>query len=509
MKNNAIKWFEQGAQVVDQRDVLLPPTWASTGKQANYHAEQGQFVHESGSERFVTHRLCQLLAMAQDKVIVASFLLADKDIEDALLAAAQRGVRVYVLLASETHLAREESEEEFAKTVLEHHEALLARLAGQVLFRSAPHFHAKMLLVDPDSAPSGVLLTANLTSEALTRNEELAVELSKAEVGEALALLGWAMWEFAEHELLEPKGNFRAVKPMQCRSHPVPGKGIFATTAQANTLREQAIALISKAEKHLVVSSFGWDAEHAVVQAICARAQAEVAVTILARIRPSSMPALIAMASAGAQVFGFKWLHAKAIWADSGSALVMSANLQKHGLDQGFELGVLLRDARVKELKQRLDAWISASKWQLHAAPMLAGVLGKVQIWHKQKFEVGEIAEMAEVQLASVVAKSADEIAPAAPAMPVKPANGALPKLAHQLRCTWAIDAPKLAAKAKEVYRPAKEKELPSISYQPPVFREPDGRVVVAIHQPSQLQAAKAVLQEVRGAAIVVQEKAA
>lgn len=506
MKDNTNTWFENGEQLVDQRHLLLPPTWAGTGNQASYQPEQGHLLHESGRTRFVVHRLCQLLAMAQDKVIVASFLLADEEFEAALLAAAQRGVRVYVLLAIETHLGREESEEAFAKSVLAQHTAMLVRMAGQVLFRSAPHFHAKILITDPDNVPAGVLLTANLTSEALNRNEELAVELNKTEIAEALDLLGWAMWESAEHELLEPNGNFRDVKPMQCKPHPAIGKRIFATTAQVNSLREQAIALISSPKNRLIVSCFGWDVDHEVVQRICAQAKAGVEVTILARIRPSSMPALLTLAQAGAQVFGFKWLHAKAIWTDANGAMVMTANLQKDGLDQGFELGVMLHDARASELKQRLDAWAGAAKWQLHAAPRLGGLSGAVQIWQKQKLQEAVINEMEDVQLASVVAKSADEVAPTAPAMPAEPENGALPKLAHSVRYTWPIAPPKLAAKAKEVYRPAKGKNPASISYKPPVFREPNGRLVVAITRPSEIPVAKAVLQEVQGVAIVVMQ---
>jgi cardiolipin synthase A/B len=510
MKNNENSWVKQDTQMVDQREVRLPPTWSCTGNAVSQYAERGQRVHQSGRERFVANRLIQMLANAHEKVVVSSFLLADKPFEDALLAAAQRGVRVYILLAIENKLGAADSEEEFDKSVLEQHKALLARMAGHVLFRSAPHFHAKMLLTDPDTAPAGMLLTANLTKEALTRNEELAVELTRQEVVEALALMAWAMWESAEHELVDNKGSFRAVQPMQCIAHPPAGSGIFATTAQTNDLRQQALAVIASAKTRLIVSSFGWDADHEVVQRICAQAQAGVDVTVLARIRPASMPALIKLAQAGARVLGFRWLHAKAIWADSGRALVMSANLQVHGLDQGFELGVALRDARANELRQRLDAWTGAAVWRLHPATTLGSLLGTVKIWRNQKLEDGEISEVADVQLATVVAKSADQLAATAQDLPTPPTNGTLPKLAHQLRCTRSIEAPKLTAKAKEVHRPSPQKgqsTLPQVvaaPYAPPVFREANGRIVVAIRLPSELPAAREVQNEVGAAAIVV-----
>ena len=88
---------------------------------------------------------------------------------------------------------------------------------------------------------------------------------------------------------------------------------------------------------------------------MCARARQGVSLTVLARVRPRAMPALVALAEAGARVLGFKWLHAKALWADSGRGLVMSANLEKHGLDGSFELGVRLDGERAEELRTRLE----------------------------------------------------------------------------------------------------------------------------------------------------------
>lgn len=75
---------------------------------------------------------------------------------------------------------------------------MLQRLGGRVLFRSAPNFHAKCILADPEDALAGMLLTANLTREAPERNNELAVELSDHEVRQAAELMRWAMWEAAD-----------------------------------------------------------------------------------------------------------------------------------------------------------------------------------------------------------------------------------------------------------------------------------------------------------------------
>src|SRR5262245_33788150 len=82
--------------------------------------------------------------------------------ERALIEAAKRGVRVYLLVATEARLDKEiRSDDSFGIKTVEEHKRLLDRLAGWVYVRSAEHFHAKFVVADPKSRPHGVLLTAN------------------------------------------------------------------------------------------------------------------------------------------------------------------------------------------------------------------------------------------------------------------------------------------------------------------------------------------------------------
>jgi cardiolipin synthase len=407
---------------------------------------------------------------------------------------------VYVLLASEARLGREQGEGEFDKLVLEQHKQMLMRLGGHVLFRSAPHFHAKVVVVDPDTRPAGILLTANLTTDALQRNEELAIALNVNEVAELTAYLKWAMWESAEHELLDPKDRFKAAHPLGRIPHPEMTPAIVATTAQATSMREQLVRLIDDARSRIIVSSFGWDEKHEVVQLLCARARAGLDVIVLARLRPSSMPALLALAEAGASVFSFKWLHAKAIWTDRDEALVMSANLQRDGLDQGFELGVRLSDGRAHELFERLTAWRDAAPWKLVARPRLGDLFGATKLWLRDQMIDVDIKASMDVELGTVTARSADALDGPKPPLP---GTGELPRLAHELRCMWTVVSPALAPKAMERWRPAEGEER-FLSYAPPVFQEPGGRVVVAVKSPDELEVARAVMAEVGALAIVV-----
>lgn len=497
--NNNSPWKKSFTEVVDQRRTKLPPAWLATGKTGAQRSERGHAVHESGRERVAANAAVSLLEHAKEKVVVSSFLLADKDLEAALVATAKRGVRVYVLLASEARLGKEESEGEFSKTVLELHKEMLTRLGGHVLFRSAPHFHAKIVVADPETQPAGMLLTANLTSEALERNEELAIVLTREEVVEATDYAKWAMWESAEHELVDPNDRFKAVKPLGKVPHPGPSSALVATTPRATAVRDEALRLINGATSRIVVSSFGWDAEHETVRRLVARARDGVDVTVLARVRPSSMPALLALAEAGANVVGFKWLHAKAIWTDSKQAMVMSANLQADGLDRGFELGVRLSGSRADEVLARLTRWAEGAEWRLAPAPMLGDASGKVSLWQDGKLVDGEVRPSADVDLGSVTAESAHELTAQRP----ETRNiGSLP-LAHELRCTWTVAAPLLAANAKEERRPVDGREQ-AVSYAPRLFREPGNRLVVVVRSPGELERARDLMSEVSATAIVL-----
>ena len=548
-------WTKQHTRVIDQRSRRLPPAWISREGARDGETEQraypltaapagasrertrdrtrelGRAVHISGPERAVAKRILELLATAQRMAVVSSFLLADREVEDAIIKAARRGVRVYALLASEARLDREPGDGEFEQRVLAEHRDMLQRLGGYVLIRSAPHFHAKLVLIDPEQRPAGLLLTANLTREALERNEELAVELTPSEVEEAVALVRWALWESAEHELVEPT-NFRAVKPLGCIDHPAPAPHVLATTASTTQLREEAVELIDGASRELVVASFGWDAGHPVIERLCARARQGVSLTVLARNRLRAMPALVALAEAGARVLGFKWLHAKALWADSGRALVMSANLEKHGLDGGFEVGVRLDGERAEELRTRLERWSDQAAWELRPAPALGEMAGAVRVWHDDReFVELDVKPRRPLDLGIVTAASADAlIAPEEPETP--PTDGLPPPehAAHDLECRWLVQPPRLHTKAKEVMQPvtplqraidagvirvvesrtkgasppAAGKQANATPYEPPVFKEPGGRRVVAVQSAEEIPSARRLMEEVGAVAIVV-----
>ena len=502
MNDTESPWIRGQSRIIDQRDYSMPPTWVANEGMPTAQSRATDAVWTSDADRELANRIVDLLGKAERKAVVCSFLIADQQVEDAMLEAARRGVRVYVMLASEARLGHEPGDGEFERRAHDSHKSMLKRFGGRVLVRSASNFHAKCVLVDPEDAPAGILLTANLTKEALERNEELAVELSDDEVREAAELLRWGMWEVAEHELMDGR-NFSAVKPLGCVAHPANGKLLFATTSQSTKLLDEAFEVIGSANKDLVVASFGWDADHVLNQYLEERIRDGLHVTVLARMRPKSMPALVALAEAGAQVLGFRWLHAKALWADSYRGLVMSANLEPHGLDKGFELGVPVTGERAKELRTHLAHWAHRAHWKLLPKPKLGELSDIVRVWRDKTFDDVEIEDRRKDDLGDLQAQSADKLDIA----PEFPAVDGMARPAHEIEYRWQVRAPVLARKAKQVTKPvAKGKK--AVPYHPPVYKEPDGKRVVAIRSPNQLLAARHVGGEAGAYAIVVDNRA-
>ena len=176
------------SQDLRQRSVGCP-VWIPYRQNNSPREEVRGNIYQSGERRRCIQDIINAIHHVQDTVMLMSFLMADQALENALMNAAKRGVRVYVLLAAENRLEKEPAADaEFEQKTLAQHKTMLDRLAGQVLVRAAPNFHAKLVLIDTHTPNlKGFLLTANLTKEALERNEELAVVLTHSEIQSAFA----------------------------------------------------------------------------------------------------------------------------------------------------------------------------------------------------------------------------------------------------------------------------------------------------------------------------------
>lgn len=492
-------------------DAPIPPAWlrvALTKPDDDALAPQG--IHRIGTAERLRKALIDLVEGAREVVLIASFLLADADLAAALVRAADRGVRVYALTASETHLAKLPREDsDFEQRMIEEHKALLDRLAGRVLLRSADHFHAKFLLVDPATFPHGILSTANF-NKALKDGVELGVELAPKAVLVLAAWFSHAFWSEAERELVE-KGRLAVVRPPPAPPIlPTDLTTIVPTTKSHDHLKSAVLRLIRGAQRRIVVACYALEADHESVQALSERALAGVEVTVLTRPRPAVRPAILALAQAGVRVLAHDKLHAKAIHTDVG-ALIMTANLEKHGLDTGFEIGVLLGPGPAAALGTILDAWIAAFPWRFAAAARPHEHLGEV--WIADRGARDPRAKVVEIdEFTALPVTAADALALDKAPEPVFTPSGDPNRISHKTRYTWKVHPPRLPAKATEELRTETSDQKnkdgtitkieSKIPYNPPVYRLGKQRYIV-VKDAGDLAPAR-VLAAKLGAAVVL-----
>ena len=490
-------------RTISQKEQIIPVAWLKNTVKPK-EIRSFQQVLMSHSDGRVTQEVVSLIQSAQQNIVICSFLLANKAIEDAVLDANERGIRVYLMLASE-HRLEKTSDDEFSKECERQHTSMLKRLAGKVLVRSAPHYHAKAVLIDAlgnYSQPKGLLLTANLTTEALERNEELAIKLNLPAIKELVDFFKWGFWNQAEHQMLD-NTNFSSITSRDNISHPTKQQKLLFTSSQVQSIKAYTLQLIQQAKQEIILSSFGFDEAHEVIQALCQQAKQGIKVRILARIRPSNMKALMRLKEAGAEIYGFKWLHAKALWVDGQHAMIMSANLQKHGLDEGFEVGVKISGSGIDELKTYLDYFMNQAGHHLTLNLPLGQYQGELKYWENEQFNDVELTSQKQVVLPNMTADCLSNLN----------LEAKLPDLdwhkepVHEVYYQWKVVAPRLPKQAKEILweekkpRPIDSEtdkkqndknsspqfDIIKHSYQPKVFRE-NQQDYIAIHTEAELK---------------------
>lgn len=469
-------------------------------------------VWQTGANGEFRRALVGAVDSAKQVVLVASFLLADAPLADAITRAADRGVRVYMLTASEQRVAKApEDDEVFEQRMVEEHKQLLRRLAGRTLLRSAEHFHAKFLVVDPPWVDGGrtraFLSTANF-NRALTDSVELGVELDPNQAVGLAQVFALAFWSEAERELVEVDRLASVGKPPAVPVVPA-GTGVLTTTKESTSLRERVLTLVGGARRRLIVSSYGLSASHPVVLAIRDAAARGVAVTVLTRPRPAVLAAARVLAQAGALVRAHERLHAKAIVAD-GVGLVMSANLEAQGLDRGFEVGIQTESASAA-LAGVLTEWEEGFPWEFRIGPQRKDVVGEVLIGDRRARDPKvAIVDLQTVALPPVPAADALALDRApAPDTRVPPAAQLLP---CRVRFEWEVRPPTLPRGATERLRTVRRTTVgkdgkPLVveeraAYEPPVY-EYMGSVYVKLRSQADIDAARHLAAELKGVVVV------
>ncbi|MFQ6126693.1 MAG: phosphatidylserine/phosphatidylglycerophosphate/cardiolipin synthase family protein [Candidatus Heimdallarchaeota archaeon] len=417
--------FEETTKEVvhDYSEDIIENVWSlrsRIGSSTQVKESEGDGVWSTGDRGVFRSVLVSAIGRAHEVVCISSFLMGEEEIERALLSAVARGVRVYILSVPDVILDREEAimgEEERVDERAEEYKAFLNHIAGKMLLRAASHFHSKFLLVDlkDSSHMEGYLSTANF-NKALVEGVELGVRLTPSEIHGVFQQFVRGFWVEASQELRH-KGRLSPVS-----SHPkdlaIPTKvdGVLTTIASRNsdikTLQEGIVEFLEQTEGPVYLSMFGFEEGHAVLSAITNHAK-EREITVLTRLRPSfrQIRALNELVDAGVTILGHERLHAKAIVSKMQGepvALVMTANLQSRGMDEGYETGVLLRGRRAQRVEEILNQWTEEFPWIFQGEAKLGELLGPIWLSIENNFTKTAVEEEKTIDGGVILIKSLD-----------------------------------------------------------------------------------------------------
>ncbi|MDH5403197.1 MAG: hypothetical protein OEY49_11950, partial [Candidatus Heimdallarchaeota archaeon] len=219
------------------------------------------------------------------------------------------------------------------------------------LVRGSPHLHAKFVIVDPFSNAKGMLLTSNITTEALTRNPEFAVILNNYEIKELFEAFRYAFWEEADYELQDKKWA-----RINKKSTPnfTKWNSISSTIHINNDLQNKMIELIEKSNGDLHIGAYKISINTKLWDKIVNYANNN-RVFVYTRLHRDNQAVYEKLSLIpNVTIISSKYLHAKFL-ITKNDVYITTANFNEMSFDNGFEVGIHLAD--IKEGIRIIENW--------------------------------------------------------------------------------------------------------------------------------------------------------
>jgi phosphatidylserine/phosphatidylglycerophosphate/cardiolipin synthase-like enzyme len=314
------------------------------------------------SEQTIKEAALEVIDSAERKVFLASFLLGDTELLDALYRAAGRlGGGVYVVSALDDDslrrgLAETEADEDPDAAYLKAHNKRFEDMTQRgIAVRGHDNFHAKFVVADDRVA---LVSSANLETRAFETTGENGAFVTDPAETQRLGRFFARLWASCVFEM--PPGQAHSVQPRQPTEPPclvpvppvAPGNSLIWTYPGEHLILQTLHDIIRRAEHKLLLASFGLTGltEHPGLlieplrQAIEAH-RPEVSILVRARNNiPGHRRDAAELAKLdGVTIYGDSLNHAKGAIADDTYGALFSANFDaKHGLDSGVEVGLRL-----------------------------------------------------------------------------------------------------------------------------------------------------------------------
>jgi len=256
----------------------------------------------------------------------------------------------------------------------------------------------------------GVLSTANLTTEAFL-HPELGVVLNDSQINELFSIFCSAWWGLGERELLQPNllSDARDIIPSISNEITDVTKNLkeFVVTYPniTTSLRKEIKRLFQESTEGIFIAIYGLSDDNSIFKNLVSSV-GKNDVRLLVRPRPKTTPIIDDLKLKGAEVRGLDFLHAKVICTKTErgvEALLMTANLEKISLQDGFEVGIKLRGNTAKDLLKVLYHWWNNANWEYANTKKLGDHLGVYLSLDGREFQKHEVMQSKQVPLGEQV----------------------------------------------------------------------------------------------------------
>lgn len=342
---------------------------------------------EPSSKGLLITQLLDAINSARKFICLASFVIGNTEVQNALLNAAGRGVRVYLLTASENYLDKKILTQKDENDVDRHIE-FLKTMQGKALIRSSRDFHLKCVLIDPkdEQNKNGFLMTCNLTG-AVYKSPDIAIRLNKSQIDALFHQYLLGFYYLAQGEIREDGLGDLSRTITKIPVHLPPMKkakaGVYPTikrspesareddaTPSSLLLKEQVLRSIRDSGGELKIFAWKFDDRNDTVKELLSLLKGGRQVTLITLFDDKQVqPGLVSLVRAGAKIYGIPYFHAKGVIFNEHNrkkALIMTSNFEDPGLEYGFNAGILFNeDGQSAKLDFLFDEWCRCARYEL------------------------------------------------------------------------------------------------------------------------------------------------
>jgi len=314
-----------------------------------------------GKNKTFEMELVKAIEKANELIIVCSFLIQETGITEAILKAEKKGVRVYILTASEHRLEKDQAKEnETDNERIEDHKELLRILTKKCFIRTARHFHAKFILIDPKSENRiGYLSSANFTQNALSKNLEIGIKLNNNQIIDLFNTFCQSFWFEAEHESLSQE-SLRSVRKINENLIQKPRIEHIFGAKQELDFREALEKAIENTSGPIHICTYSIEQNTNFFDTLIKQLKKGRKLILYTRPRKNDLEPLTKLKEFGAQIRGHPLLHMKGLFIEDDKnpiGLIFTGNLTTESFDSSYDVGIYLSKEQSYIILSIMKSW--------------------------------------------------------------------------------------------------------------------------------------------------------